>query len=215
MVDDNTPRRRWRAHSGLSSPESAVFAATEELLNSRPLHEISVDTILEHSGISRAAFYYYFSSKHDVVAYLAASALNEIYHQLDAWTGANSALSSDMLRGSLERGVALWVQHGPIFAAVIENMHAVPELREVWITQLDRFTEVIACEIERQRRSGAAPAGAPAEAVAGALVWGSERLLYLGFRGLEDAIPTVETAGASLIEVWFTVIYGSDKTGAR
>jgi TetR/AcrR family transcriptional regulator, ethionamide resistance regulator len=216
VVDDDSPRARWRAHTGKSAPEIAVFAATEQLLATQPLHEISVEAILDRSGISRAAFYYYFSSKYDVVANLAAAALEEIIHHLDAWTGDHDASPSEVLRSSLQSGIKLWVDHGLLLAATIENMHSAPELGAVWIQHLERLTSLIAREIDRERADGTAPDGVPAEAVAGVLVWASERLLYLGLRGVDDALPSVEAAGDALLSLWSAAIYGSaDHAGRR
>jgi TetR/AcrR family transcriptional regulator, ethionamide resistance regulator len=208
-MKENRGRRRWREHSGDSSPETAIFSATERLLADQPLHEVSVETILQASGVSRAAFYYYFSSKYDVVASLAETVLDEIYHLLDAWTDTSGEPPPVLLRRGLHSGVDLWTTRGPLLAAMIENMHAAEGLREVWVGFLDRFTQAVAAKIDRDRRDGTAPSGLPADAVAGVLVWSAERLLYLALRGLDPAVPTVEAAGDALIALWATAIYGS------
>ncbi|ORV54517.1 hypothetical protein AWC05_18155 [Mycobacterium florentinum] len=180
----------------------------ERLLIDQPLHEVSVEKILQASGVSRAAFYYYFSSKYDVVASLAETVLDEIYHLLDAWADSGGEPSPALLQRGLRSGVDMWTTHGPLLAAMIENMHAAGGLKESWVGFLDRFTQTVAAKIEADRRDGTAPGGLPADAVAGALVWSSERLLYLGLRGLDPAIPTVEAAGNALIVLWTTAIYG-------
>lgn len=180
----------------------------ERLLADQPLHEVSVETILRASGVSRAAFYYYFSSKYDVVVSLATTVLDEIYHLLDAWTDSGGEPPPALLHRGLRSGVDLWTAHGPLLAAMIENMHAADGLKEVWVGFLDRFTQAVAAKIERDRRDGTAPGGLPADAVAGVLVWSAERLLYLGLRGLDPAVPTIEAAGEALIALWTTAIYG-------
>ncbi|WAJ43322.1 TetR/AcrR family transcriptional regulator [Mycobacterium sp. Aquia_216] len=180
----------------------------ERLLADQPLHEVSVEKILQASGVSRAAFYYYFSSKYDVVASLAETVLDEIYHLLDAWTDSDGEPSPALLQRGLRSGVDLWTTHGPLLAAMIENMHAADGLKESWVGFLDRFTQAVAAKIEGDRRNGTAPRGLPADAVAGVLVWSAERLLYLGLRGLDPAVPTVEAAGNALIVLWTAAIYG-------
>ena len=46
--------RRFRSHTGRSGPELAIFEATERLLQTKSLHEISVAQILCEAGVSRA-----------------------------------------------------------------------------------------------------------------------------------------------------------------
>ena len=200
--------RRFRSHTGRSGPELAIFEATERLLQTKSLHEISVAQILCEAGVSRAAFYYYFASKHDVVASLLAQVFDQIFASIEPWTGGFEHSSPEVLRRSLLTGVDLWTQQGHILAAAIENMNTAPQLRKLWVAFLDRFTEAVAHEIERERTDGTAPPGPPARAIAGALVWGSERVLYLGLRGLDQAVDGVAAAGDALLELWFASIYG-------
>src|SRR5215210_7350847 len=70
---------RPRAHKGSSEPEAAIFAATERLLADVPLHELSVMQIIGEAGISRATFYFYFSSKFAVLGGLLAIVMDEIF----------------------------------------------------------------------------------------------------------------------------------------
>jgi AcrR family transcriptional regulator len=212
-MGNDTARPRYREHSGTSTPERAIFTATEKLLHSAPLHEISVEHMLKEAKISRSAFYYYFSSKYDVIASLAAAVLDDILHGLDTWTGTHTDPDPDVLRIGLESGIAMWNEHGPLLAAAIENLNESVELRDTWLRFVDTITIAIAAEIERERSAGSAPAGLPAETVAGTLVWGSERLLYLGLRELDPAVPTLEAAGAALTELWSTAIYGTGHGG--
>ncbi len=204
--------RRFRGHTGRSGPELAIFEATERLLQTKSLHEISVAQILSEAGVSRAAFYYYFGSKHDVVESLLTQVFDQIFASIEPWTGGFEHSSPEVLRRSLLTGVDLWTQQGHVLAAAIENMNTAPQLRQLWVAFLNRFTEAVAHEIERERADGTAPSGPPARAVAGSLVWGSERVLYLGLRGLDPAVDGVTAAGDALLELWFAAIYGRDRT---
>jgi TetR/AcrR family transcriptional regulator, ethionamide resistance regulator len=199
---------RWRRHSGRSEPELAILEITERLLASTPLHELSVEAILQDAGVSRTAFYYYFASKHDVVAILVSRAFDEIAAGLASWTASDADDLRRLLRASLEEGIDVWRRHDAVLAATIENVHAVDVLRTVWLERVDQVTQLIARVIKHQRQAGAAPDGPPPETVAGTLVWSSERLLYLGIRGFDPAIPDLDTAGRALLELWQTVIYG-------
>src|SRR5689334_21438809 len=76
---------RPRGHAGTSDTEQAIFAAMERLLERTPAHEISVAQVLEEAGISRATFYFYFSSKFAVLAGLLALVMEEINQVVGVW----------------------------------------------------------------------------------------------------------------------------------
>src|SRR4051794_20816602 len=73
---------RPRGHRGSSDAEATIFAATERLLATVPLHDVTVADIIREAGVSRATFYFYFSSKFAVVAALLASVMNEIFESV-------------------------------------------------------------------------------------------------------------------------------------
>src|SRR5919204_2167621 len=69
---------RPRSHQGTTDAETTIFAATERLLSEVPLHDISVADIISEAQISRATFYFYFSSKYAVVTGLIAAVMEEV-----------------------------------------------------------------------------------------------------------------------------------------
>jgi TetR/AcrR family transcriptional regulator, ethionamide resistance regulator len=198
-------RQRPRRHTGTSAGELAVFAATERLLATTPLHELNVMEIIRASEISRASFYHYFASKYDVVAALLDQVIEEIYDSTEPWVADDA--HQPMLTG-LRNSVELWLQHGDVVAAAIENMHAEPHLREVWEALIDTFTQLIAKQIRRERRRKAAPAGAPAETIAAMLVLGTERTLYAAVRGYDPTLVTAEKAFDAISTFWLAAVYG-------
>src|ERR1700716_3752473 len=78
-LEDSRSGDRPRSHAGTSDTELAIFAATEGLLADVPLHELSVAQIIGAAEISRATFYFYFSSKFAVLTALVEHAIAEIY----------------------------------------------------------------------------------------------------------------------------------------
>ncbi|NUP24760.1 MAG: helix-turn-helix transcriptional regulator, partial [Streptomyces sp.] len=62
----STRGRRARGFSG-DDRERAILATAERLLGERPLSEISVDQLAKGAGISRPTFYFYFTSKEQVL----------------------------------------------------------------------------------------------------------------------------------------------------
>src|SRR6266498_1558606 len=60
----------------------SILSATERLLADRRLSELTVVDVIEEAGVSRAAFYMYFESKHAAVAALADVVIEEIAERL-------------------------------------------------------------------------------------------------------------------------------------
>src|SRR2546425_11855984 len=94
---------RPRAHAGDSDTELAIFTATEELLEQVPLQDLSVAQIIAKAGVSRATFYFYFSSKYAVVAGLLAGVMDEIYAVMQPFIQRESdSIAEEPLRESLQ-----------------------------------------------------------------------------------------------------------------
>ncbi len=182
-----------------------MFEALERLLASRPLHEVQVIELIHESGISRASFYHYFASKNDVFAALLARLVDQVYDSTSPWI-ADSA-HRPMLT-SLRDSIELWVTHGPVVAAAVENVHADPQIGEAWDALVALFTGAIAKQIRRERRRGAAPGGVAAETMAALLVAGTERTLYAVMREFDPALDSVESALDAISAMWLATVYG-------
>jgi len=211
--------RRSTAGRGPKEPapdaEAAILSATEELLASIPLHDLSVAQIIERAGISRATFYFYFESKFAVVAALVKQSIAEIYAAsqptLRSKPGPERiAALSQRVRDSAR----VWDAHRPVLGATVENWHAYPELRSLWLEMIGGLTEAIALEIEHDRKGGLAPPGPDPRALAALLAWSTERCLYL--IGLEELVPAGERDARldALTQMWLTVMY-SDAAANR
>ncbi len=205
------PRRRPRAHTGDQAIEKAVFAATEKLLATTPLHEISVAQIIAEAELSRASFYHYFSSKHDVVTALMTSVFEDMFAsthgELEAeWTDPAAAL-----RASLRPAMELWFEHRAVISAVLENQHAVPDLAKVWSAVSAPFRATLTTQIEQQRAAGRAPDGLPAEVIASMMISGAERIFYVGSTGTDPRLRTASQRLDATVAICMAAIYGDPR----
>src|SRR3954454_15051091 len=84
-----TPRRdRGTTGQGRSPSRDvrrAILDATEELLTTRRFDEIAVADVLAAAGVSRASFYFYFESKHAVLAELVRDAVGAGHQAARPW----------------------------------------------------------------------------------------------------------------------------------
>jgi TetR/AcrR family transcriptional regulator, ethionamide resistance regulator len=200
------PRRARRVEG---EPREALLAATERLLGECALADLTVADLLAEAGVSRASFYFYFASKYDVVIALTERIIDEVEMGAQAWFDRTDAEPEEALRTAIGAALAAWERHGPVLRAVAESWHASPELGELWGKLVGRFTTAGAERIRREREEGLAPSAGPdPDALAAALVWMNERVLYLRASGTEPALADVETATDTLVAIWQRAIYG-------
>ena len=205
---------RPRAHNGTGEAERAIFEATERLLIEVPLHELSVAQIISAAGVSRATFYFYFSSKFAVVTGLLERVMDEIFASVQPFVGRPGGQPPEAaLRQALQESTKVWAAHRHALGAVMEHWHAVPELRELWLAVVERFTAAVAAEIERERKQGVAPPGPDSRHVAACLIWGTERCLYVAGLGVDASIPREEDLVEPLMTLWLGVLYSGRKSG--
>jgi AcrR family transcriptional regulator len=199
---------RPRAHGGTSDTETAIFEATERLLGEVPLHDLSVAQIISAAGISRATFYFYFSSKFAVVSGLLARVTDELFEVIRPFTQRREDVEPmDAMRQSLSAAVSLWGSHRSLLRAVHEHWNTTDELRALWIGIVGRFTEAVAAEIDRQRAAGLAADGVDSRQLAAALLWGTQCCLYVAGLGVDANVPDEDRVLEPLMVMWSGTLY--------
>lgn len=201
--------RRKRRPPGSSRMRRDVRAtlleSAERLLAQRSLADLAVEDLLADAGVSRASFYFYFESKHAIVAALLERIVDEVHAASLPWFERGDTPPREALDAALAGSLALWRRHRAVMSASVEHWQSVPELREIWGGVISRFTEAAAAQIERDREAGAAPAGADALKLAGVLIAMNERCFYYAaaYGDPADDPELVQT----LTGVWLASIY--------
>jgi AcrR family transcriptional regulator len=186
-----------------------ILIATESILADTPLHDISVARIMDEARVSRGTFYSYFASKFEVVAALLEQVMEEMYDLLTPFTAAEARRPrEDAIREVLVHSTSLWSRHRVVFRATHEHWHAVPELRAQWLRVVERFTDAIAGELEREIDAGTAPPGIDARQRAAAVLWATEHLLYVAGMGADADLPSEHAILETLMTMWTGTLYG-------
>jgi len=194
---------RPRARDGSTDAELAIVTATEELLAEYAFEDLSVSQIIERAGISRATFYHYFSSKLGIVSGLLARVMDEMFDISSPFLrheGADGV--PDSLRISMQSAMDLWAEHRVLLRTVMENWGSHAELEEQWFGVMSRFADAIAEEIDAARAAGELPPGRPSRELAVALVWSTERCLYIAGRGLDPSLTDEHSTVEILVTLW-------------
>ena len=185
-----------------------MFDATERLLQTVSLQDLTVAQILREAGLSRANFYHYFANKYDVLVALLSRVFDESYGDGAPWASSPGRARARQMGASLESTLAMWTDHGAVICAVIEHMHTEPAVAQAWQRMYAQFVDTVTEQIIYERESGAAPSGPPAELIAAMLVGAAERVFYVSTRGLDDRLPTTDSVIESLRAVNEAAIYG-------
>jgi AcrR family transcriptional regulator len=184
--------------------QADVLRATEELLASGSSYaDLNVERIATAAGISRTAFYFYFRDKRDLLMRLAGDVSGRLYEQAEAWF-AGEGPDEQEVRTALTRIAELYEEHGTLLRAIVEVSTYDEEIAGYWRTLLGTFVEATAQRIEREQAAGRA-AAMPNDAVAFALVWGSERSFYQQL--VQQTVPREELIDG-LVHLWLAGMYG-------
>ncbi|WP_213576623.1 TetR/AcrR family transcriptional regulator [Rhodococcus sp. USK13] len=208
-------RQRPRAHDGQRGAEVAVFEATEQLLQETSMQDLTVAQIIKRAGLSRANFYHYFASKYDVLVAMIARLFGDAYSEAVPWQAPPGRTRAKSMDASLRGTIDMWSGHGGVICAAVEQMHSVPAVAAAWKVMLEQFVGAVAEQITHERANGAAPDGAPAEMIATMLVGGVERTFYVGSKGLDERLPSAESAVESIVALTFAAIYGNQRPVKR
>lgn len=189
--------------------EQRICDAAERLLQQVRAADLTVEEILVEAEISRRTFYSYFASKYTVIASLALRTLGDAYPEQEAFfAGSTRAKQRAALGAGISRACAVWAEHRAVLCAVIEHWRDVPELREIWLGVIDRFTEDMAAQIDAQRAAGSAPDGADSRQIAQTLIWSGAYTIYLA--GLPESVhvPDEHSVVDVLVNGWAAAVYG-------
>jgi AcrR family transcriptional regulator len=186
----------------------AILAATAGLLAEKSFGDLAVGDILTAAGVSRGSFYFYFDSKHDVLAELVRRAVAAGHAAAGPWLAGPGGPRDPAaaLRAGITAGARLWQASAPVLRAIVENWRTDPRLEALWTEQMQTFTDAAVAQIAADPRARQQLAGQDIPALAGALTWLSERLYYLAATGTPP-FDDQETLVATLAHIWTSTLY--------
>jgi AcrR family transcriptional regulator len=206
VSSNRTSRGRRPARPSGDDRELAILTTAEQLLEHRPLADISVDDLAKGAGISRPTFYFYYPSKDAVLLTLFERVIVE----------ADSALESLVANPPADLK-ALWRVGINVFVETFGSRRAVSlaadsartnaDIRKLWSRFMEKWVGHIAVVIETERSRGAAPVTLPADELSAALNLLNEKMMLSSFAGDSPSVPK-ERLLETLVHIWISSIYG-------
>jgi AcrR family transcriptional regulator len=193
-------RRKPRA---AEDSEREILESARQLLRERPFRQLSVNAIMENTGLARPSFYVHFRDRHDIVLRVVATIGDELFEMSERWF-ADESEPVESVRRALEGVAEVYLRHGQVLKAVADAATDDPEVEQAYRELVERFIEAATEHIRMEQRAGRALA-VDAARTARALVWLNERYLseMLGRVPQADAAEVVET----LHQIWVRSIY--------
>jgi AcrR family transcriptional regulator len=203
------PARRDDPQRNGGELRERILDALRELLGERTFDTVSVAEIITVARVSRASFYFYFASKQAVLAELVRRAVSAGHEAAQPWVQAKAG-PRETLRAGIDAGAALWLSNAAVLRAIVESWASDPQLRELWLAQMQSFTDATITRIEADRQADSAVEarldGVDVAALAASLTWTGERLYYLAACGVppfDDRAALVDT----LTHLWVSALY--------
>jgi TetR/AcrR family transcriptional regulator, ethionamide resistance regulator len=194
--------------------ERTIMSTAEQLLQSAPLSQVSVDEIAQGAGISRSAFYNYFPSKDACVLSLIDRMADQAEHARDEALRESSGEGPAGWRASIAGFYEIFGAHRAIIQAAAELSATNKEAREAHSRLVEGWIDNVTGRIEAERARGRAPDNVDARALATALVQLNERAMKALFTG-ETASLSDSDAVDLLTHVWVSAIYAPRAAAAQ
>lgn len=186
--------------------EQAVVSATHDLLDEgAAFGELGIERIATRAGISRTAFYFYFSDKRELLMRVTAEVSEQLFQVAEAWWSGDGDGAEELV-AALRSVLGLYHEHGAVLRAVVDASAADEAVARFWRDLIGRFVEASRLRIEAEQAAGHVDADLPAEGVAFALTWMTERTAYQHM--MQDGPGGLEDLVAALSGVWLGTVYG-------
>jgi TetR/AcrR family transcriptional regulator, ethionamide resistance regulator len=195
--------QRSRRREQRENTRREILAAADRFLRERPYRELSLDVVMEQTGLTRTAFYRHFDDVTDLVLRLLEDVGRELYAIAERWLeGAADdfpAAAHEGLRGI----VGFFERHGPLVQAISEATVTDERIEEVYRGYIEFFIEMTARGLDELAAAGKLEVRDTRQ-LARALSMMNEHYLLDQFGRVPGGDPDV--ALATLESVWLRVV---------
>jgi len=188
---------------------AAILDAALEFIWSHPFRDMTVNTLMASTSLSRSAFYQYFNDLHEVMETLLDMLKDDVFAVTGAWfEGAGDPIT--LLNESLSGLVTVCYRLGPILRATDDAAATDRRLENTWMQFVGQFDDAVTARIEADQKQGLIPAF-DARPVAVALNRLDAYTVIDAFGQRPRKRP--EPVREALARIWVSTLYGSAYLG--
>ena len=188
-----------------------ILDAAFEFLWSRPFRDMTVNSLMATTSISRSAFYRYFDDIHELMQALLTRLESEILEGASPWLSENGDPVA-LLYESLAAEVRICYRHGPFIKAISDAAGTNAQLEDEWNWFLDRFDDAVSERIVADQELGLIEAFDP-RPVATALNRVDAAMYVRAFGHRPRSRP--EPIQEAITRVWVSTLYGQQWATSR
>ena len=188
-----------------------ILDAAFEYLWSRPFRDMTVNSLMATTSISRSAFYRYFDDIHGLMQALLARLESEILEGVSPWL-TDDGDPVALLYESLAAEVRICYRHGPFIKAISDAAGTNAQLEDEWNWFLDRFDDAVSERIVADQELGLIEAFDP-RPVATALNRVDAAMYVRAFGHRPRSRP--EPIQEAITRVWVSTLYGQQWATSR
>jgi AcrR family transcriptional regulator len=180
-----------------------ILEALEELLGDRAYATVTIEDVMQVTGMTRTAFYRYFPDLEAVLLAWLVELDAEFRAAANLWLLAESDPEGTVLSATTALA-KVWSRHRRLLMAVADASTSGTRIQAVWHQVVDSFVGPVEARLEFLASQGFTKLDYPGE-TARALVWMNERYLLETYA--RDRPVPVEAAGATLAQIWRRVLF--------
>lgn len=184
---------------------SAILESLDHHLRETGFDGINIADVTKRAGVTRSAFYFYFENKAAAVAALLEPMYDDGFIASDILTSTADP-PHRRIRAMVEALLDTVEHHRYLLEAMLDARASNVAIRRVWDDARESFVPGVAAMIAAERDSGRAPAGPPAEVLAGMLLEFNDRLLE---RYTVGGTLSRQQLSEGAEAIWLRTIYGS------
>ena len=193
------------------SPEAAraeIIRAAEAALAELSFNELTVDVLMQRTGMTRSSFYHYFSGLDELLAGLLEGFERDIVASVDPWLSGDEAVDPRQATlDSLTHMLQVFREHAPLVDAVNQAASGNPRVYRRWQTRvIGAFIDKTTGFIEKQVARGLSRVDDPAR-TANALIRMNSAVAHDNLTGAHPDTP--EAVAQVLAGIWNSVLYGN------
>ncbi len=183
---------------------TALLTALDDILREgvESLDAVNIADISTRAGVTRSAFYFYFTSKATAVAALMEELYDKVFIAAQLGGDPNPRAT---IAATISGLFHAREEHQHLYRAMLEARASSPAVRELGDADRESFVPHLAGLITDERAAGRAPTGADPMALASVLLELNDRMLErLTWGGPLERDQIVDT----VVHVWISAIYG-------